>query len=117
MFIMFYLFQLSILHELVEVAFVSHSLTIVGKLARKLYEHMKMEAAAIQIQKYLRGYQARKIYVKLRFPAILVQTGFRAMAARNEYRFRRQSKAAIIIQVCHSLLVVDGTNCQLMVSI
>ncbi|KAH9318445.1 hypothetical protein KI387_020214, partial [Taxus chinensis] len=41
---------------------------------------------------------ARKTYVRLHLSAILIQTGFRAMAARNEFRFRQQTKAAIIIQ-------------------
>ncbi|KAH9318468.1 hypothetical protein KI387_020237 [Taxus chinensis] len=69
-----------------------------GKLARKLYEHIRREDAALQIQKRVRTYQARKTYVKLCLSAILIQTGFRAMAARNEFRFRQQTKAAIIIQ-------------------
>lgn len=31
--------------------------------------------------------------------AITLQTGLRAMTAHNEFRFRKQTKAAIIIQV------------------
>jgi len=69
-----------------------------GKLARKIYEQIKREAAAIKIQKNVRRYHARKTYTQLRLSAIVVQAALRAMAARNEFRFRKQTKAAIIIQ-------------------
>ncbi|KAG9452106.1 hypothetical protein H6P81_005010 [Aristolochia fimbriata] len=75
-----------------------------GRLACKMYENMKREAAAVKIQKNMRRYQAWKAYKQLRFSALVLQTGFRAMAARNEFRFRRQTKAAILIQAqwrCH----------------
>ncbi|KAF8392246.1 hypothetical protein HHK36_022588 [Tetracentron sinense] len=69
-----------------------------GRLACKLYDHMRMEAATMKIQKNLRRYLVRKAYTKLWFSVIVLQTGLRAMAARNEFRFRKQTKAAIIIQ-------------------
>ncbi|KAJ4823434.1 hypothetical protein Tsubulata_039524 [Turnera subulata] len=69
-----------------------------GVSARKLYEHLRMEAAALKIQKNFRRYTARKSYVILCSSAITLQTGLRAMTARNEFRFRKQTKAAIIIQ-------------------
>ncbi|XP_068635016.1 myosin-9-like [Aristolochia californica] len=69
-----------------------------GRLACKLYENMRREAAAVKIQKQLRRYQAWKAYKQLRLSAVIFQTGFRAMSARNEFRFRKQTKAAILIQ-------------------
>lgn len=70
-----------------------------GRLACKLYEHLRQEAAAVKIQKNLRRFVARKSYLTLRSSAIALQTGLRTMTARNEFRFRKQTKATIIIQV------------------
>ncbi|KAF6175051.1 hypothetical protein GIB67_039599 [Kingdonia uniflora] len=69
-----------------------------GRLACKMYELMRREAASVKIQKCLRRYLARKAYSKLRLSVLVLQTGLRVMAARNEFRFRKQTKAAIIIQ-------------------
>ncbi|XP_020698771.1 myosin-17 isoform X2 [Dendrobium catenatum] len=69
-----------------------------AELARKLYECMRQEAAAIKIQKNLRRYIARKSYKRLRYSAIMLQTGLRAMNARDAFRYRKQTKTAIIIQ-------------------
>lgn len=60
---------------------------------------MRREDASIRIQKYARAHAARKSYTTLRASAIVIQTGLRAMAARNEYRRRRRTKASIMIQV------------------
>lgn len=68
-------------------------------LACKLYEQLRREAAALKIQKHFRRHIVRKAYLTVRSSAITLQTGLRAMTARNEFRFRKQSKAAIIIQV------------------
>ncbi|XP_044494983.1 myosin-17-like [Mangifera indica] len=75
-----------------------------GETARKLYEQLQREAAALKIQKNFRLYIARTSYLTVRAAAITLQTGLRAMVARNEFRFRKQTKAAIIIQAhwrCH----------------
>ncbi|RWR87879.1 IQ motif [Cinnamomum micranthum f. kanehirae] len=69
-----------------------------GRLACKLYEQKRKEAAAVKIQKNMRRWQARKSYISLRLSVLVMQTGFRAMASRNEFRFRKRTKAAIIIQ-------------------
>lgn len=79
-------------------------LPVAACLARKLYESLRREAAAIHIQKNACSYAVRKYYTKLRANAIVIQTGLRAMAANVEYRQRRRNKAAIIIQVCSLLL-------------
>lgn len=70
-----------------------------AQLARKQYEQMRREAASIRIQKHQRAHMARKSYTTLKASAIVIQTGLRAMAARNEFRFRRRTKAAAIVQV------------------
>lgn len=75
-----------------------------GILARKLYEQLRREAAALTMQKNFRRYIDRKFYLTVLLSATTLQTGLRAMTARNEFRFRKQTKAAIIIQArlrCH----------------
>lgn len=76
-----------------------------GRLARKQYQKMRQEAAAICIQKNVRMWLARKKYIETKEAAIKIQSGYRGMAARKEHRFRRQTKAVIIMQVSeqHSL--------------
>ncbi|XP_068650138.1 myosin-17-like [Aristolochia californica] len=69
-----------------------------GRLACKLYEHLRREAGAVKIQRNLRRHLAQKSYSNLRLSAITLQTGLRAMTARNEFRFRKQTKAATIFQ-------------------
>ena len=70
-----------------------------ARIACKLYEHMRREAASIRIQKHARTRAARNSYIKLQEAALVIQTGLRAMAARNEFRRRRRNKGATIIQV------------------
>lgn len=70
-----------------------------GRLARKRYQKMRQEAAAICIQKNVRMWLARKKYIETKEAAIKIQSGYRGMAARKEHRFRRQTKAVIIMQV------------------
>ncbi|XWS16193.1 hypothetical protein CRYUN_Cryun34aG0064100 [Craigia yunnanensis] len=75
-----------------------------GNMARKIYEELRREAGASKIQKNFRLYIDRKSYLTMRRSAITLQTGLRTMTARNEFRFRKQTKAAIIIQAhwrCH----------------
>ncbi|RDX60565.1 Myosin-12, partial [Mucuna pruriens] len=69
-----------------------------AKLARKLYENMRREAASIRIQKHVRAHRARMDYASLQASAIVIQSGLRALAARNEYRYRRRTKASTKVQ-------------------
>lgn len=50
----------------------------------------------------------RKSYNKVHRSAVAIQVGLRAMAARNEYRHKRRTKAATAIQVC-ILMEISGT--------
>lgn len=70
-----------------------------GELTRNDYENMRREASSIRIQKDLRMHLARKAYKELCLSAVSIQSGMRGMAARNELRFRRRTRAAIVIQV------------------
>lgn len=70
-----------------------------GQNGRYQYERMRREAASVKIQKYSRMCLARKDYHKLRSSAISIQTGLRGMAAHNDLRLMKQTKAAIVIQV------------------
>lgn len=65
---------------------------------------MKKEAAAKKIQTHIRRYRARTNYKKLHLSGLVLQTGLRAMAARNQFRFRKQAKAATILQVVYRIL-------------
>ncbi|XP_052186371.1 myosin-9-like isoform X2 [Diospyros lotus] len=69
-----------------------------GKLAEKLYEGLRREAAALKIEKHIRRYEARKAYRRLYNAMFVIQTGLRAMDARKSFRFRKQTKASIVIQ-------------------
>lgn len=60
---------------------------------------MRREAASICIQKNTRAHRARMCYTKLQASATVIQTGLRAMDARNKHRHKRRTKAAIIVQV------------------
>ncbi|KAK7277524.1 hypothetical protein RJT34_22538 [Clitoria ternatea] len=64
-----------------------------GELARRSYYHMKREAASVPIQKYLRGKLARKWYTEINISAIILQTGFRTMAAYDKLKRRKQASA------------------------
>lgn len=70
-----------------------------GQLARKLYNNMRREAACLRIQKDLRMYIARNSYRRVRSSAVTIQSGLRGMAARNELHSKRQTRAAVVIQV------------------
>ncbi|KAL7198615.1 hypothetical protein ACSBR2_021000 [Camellia fascicularis] len=69
-----------------------------GRLACKIFDNMKREAAALKIQTSLRRHLAKIAYTRLELSVLVLQTGLRAMAARNKFRYKRQTKAAIIIQ-------------------
>ncbi|KAI6684218.1 hypothetical protein NL676_030131 [Syzygium grande] len=69
-----------------------------GKLACKLYEHMKKESAATKVQTVFRGYSTRNAYIKLKVVAMTVQAAIRATVACNEFKHRKQTKAAATIQ-------------------
>lgn len=60
---------------------------------------MRREHAALQIQKNARTRTVKGVYAKLRSSIINIQSGLRAMAARDEYRYRKRTKASILIQV------------------
>jgi myosin-5 len=73
-----------------------------GTLACKLYDRMRKESASIKIQKNQRRHQARRSYKLLNASVLVVQTALRAMAARNDFRYKKRSKAAVTIQVVFS---------------
>ncbi|KAK4480453.1 hypothetical protein RD792_013526 [Penstemon davidsonii] len=70
-----------------------------GRLACKIYETVKRQAAAVKIQTNTRRHLTRKAYSTLRVSVLAVQAGLRTMDARNKFRFRRRTKAATVIQV------------------
>lgn len=71
---------------------------------------MRREAASIRIQKHARAHRARMYYTSLQVSAIVLQSGLRAFAARNEYRYRRRTKASTKIQVNTSFKEIYNTN-------
>ncbi|XP_078175119.1 myosin-6-like isoform X2 [Carex rostrata] len=69
-----------------------------GTNARRLYENLRKEEAALTIQTYTRRYHAIKAFKDLLSASITIQAALRGMAARKEFLFRRQTKAAVVIQ-------------------
>ncbi|EFJ10011.1 hypothetical protein SELMODRAFT_184226 [Selaginella moellendorffii] len=69
-----------------------------GRLARKKYESLRRESAAVCLQKYVRGLQSRKEFKQARNSAVRIQSGFRGMSARRRYRSHRKTNAATLIQ-------------------
>lgn len=74
---------------------------------------MRREAASIRIQKHARARRARVYYTSLQASAIVIQSGLRALAARNEYRYRRRTKASTKIQVKTTLEGIHNNNIDL----
>jgi len=77
----------------------SFLMVIIGQLARQVYEGLRREASSLMIQRFFRMHVAKKAYKELYSSAVSLQTGMRGMAARSELRFRKQTRAAIVIQV------------------
>ncbi|KAL0458282.1 UNVERIFIED_CONTAM: Myosin-5 [Sesamum latifolium] len=67
-------------------------------LARKFYKETSMESAALKVQTKMRGYLFKKSYAGLKQSVIVLQTGIRAMAACNSFRYRKRCKKATLIQ-------------------
>ncbi|KAM0924486.1 hypothetical protein ACQ4PT_004828 [Festuca glaucescens] len=75
-----------------------------GTLARRYYENLRRQAAALKVQTRYRMRQERNKYRDLWSASTTIQSGLRGMAARNKLRFFRKTKAAVIIQSqcrCH----------------
>uniref|UniRef100_A0A8D2CNZ4 Myosin VA n=1 Tax=Sciurus vulgaris TaxID=55149 RepID=A0A8D2CNZ4_SCIVU len=66
----------------------------------------KLRAACIRIQKTIRGWLLRKKYLRMRKAAITVQRYVRGYQARCYAKFLRRTKAAIIIQKYWRMYVV-----------
>lgn len=89
-------------------AFYQTKLFIAGQIALAVFKHKKREAACLRIQKELRRHLARSSYLELCSSALVLECGMRGMDARNKLRFRKQTRASIVIQVkSHSLYVED----------
>ncbi|XP_019051915.1 PREDICTED: myosin-9-like isoform X2 [Nelumbo nucifera] len=69
-----------------------------GRLACKLFEQMRREAASVKIQKNMRRHISRKSYVNVRVSVLVLQTRLRGMFSRKEFKLRKRIKAAITIQ-------------------
>ncbi|PWZ11363.1 Myosin-17 [Zea mays] len=77
---------------------------VAPRLACKQHELLRQQTAVLRIQKNARWYFAWKTYYQMRLSAITLQAGLRAMAARNEFTFRKRNKASVHIQSqwrCH----------------
>lgn len=68
-------------------------------MACKRFEELRRITAAIKMEKNLRKYRASKAYSRLRMSALKVQTVIRALKARKEFKLKKQTKAAIKVQV------------------
>jgi len=70
-----------------------------------MFDGLRREAAVLEIQRDIRMHLARKSYKELYFAAVSIQSAIRGMASRDELRFQRQNKAAILIQVLYTFLL------------
>jgi len=70
-----------------------------GTIARRCYENLRREEASLKIQTSYRMHHARKNYVDVCSASTTIQSGLRGMGARIKLHFKRQTKAAVIIQV------------------
>lgn len=55
----------------------------------------------------MRKYAARKAYKRLHASVLILQTGLRTMAARNQFRLRKRTKAAVMIQVIVEYYMIE----------
>nr|KAJ0189306.1 hypothetical protein LSAT_V11C800425940 [Lactuca sativa] len=69
-----------------------------GKLAAKLFDHMKRQAASLKIQKNYRRHLFWMSYDRLKHSSVVLQTGLRAMAAHKAFRYKKTTKAALLVQ-------------------
>ena len=61
----------------------------------------KLNKAALEIQKHIRGFVARRQFQRTKAAVLALQAGTRGMFARKQARFRRQTKACVKIQAKH----------------
>jgi len=69
-----------------------------GFIARRRVRGLRREAAAVKIQAQVRGWLARKRYTRLQKLALKLQTAVRGWVARRQFGEMRREKAAICIQ-------------------
>ena len=70
---------------------------------RRKFEGFRKEAAAIRLQKSIKGWLHRKAFLEKKKAASVLQAAARGMAARKSTRELRVSRAALVIQVHPSL--------------
>lgn len=69
-----------------------------GCLGRNLYGVKRETAAAISLQKYVRGWLSRRAFLKLSLAAIVIQSNIRGFSIRERFLHRKRHKAATVIQ-------------------
>lgn len=60
---------------------------------------MKRQAASLKIQKNYRRHLFWMSYDRLKHSSVVLQTGLRAMAAHKAFRYKKTTKAALLVQV------------------
>lgn len=78
---------------------------------------MKKESAATKVQTVFRGYSTRNAYIKMKVVAMTVQAAIRATVACNEFKHRKQTKAAATIQVDIANTIGYTLKCRLIISV
>ena len=66
---------------------------------RRKFDGFRREAAAIHLQKSVKGWLHRKAFLQKKKAACVLQAAARGMAARKSTRALRESRAALLIQV------------------
>lgn len=81
-----------------------------GMLASNFFTIMRKDAASLKIQTNWRWHVFRKNYNLLRHSTIVLQSGIRAILAREKFIHRRNSKTATVIQVIMIFLLCKSLS-------
>lgn len=90
-------------------SFISSLMFVSGQIARHIYQNLRRQTASTKIQSYMRMHFKRVSYKQLWSCSIVIQSGLRGMVSRIHLKFRRHTRAAIIIQVLTSSIIAPSS--------
>lgn len=93
-------------------------LLFAGCLARSVYAIRRREAAALLIQKHVRKWLLRRVFLQVHSAVLIIQSSIRGFSARRKFTHLREHRAALLIQVlniCGTFFfhIVDETSCMI----
>ncbi|MED6185847.1 hypothetical protein PIB30_060943 [Stylosanthes scabra] len=84
-----------------------------GVLTRCLYEKMRREDASVKIQKNFRMHIFRDAYQSLQASAVFIQTAMRGKQARSQLRYKKLTRAAVIIEAAKESKALEAAKKEL----